>query len=379
MEDNMRKLILLLMALFISILLLGTAKNQDEPEKGKWDFNKQKVWEIDGAGETDFARIQNVGVAEDGRLYVLDSKHSKIFIFSPEGKFISSFGKRGEGPGEIKRLNMGRQLHCVDGNVIVTETGRIHHYSSEGQFRKTLSIPGNLTPRGFFNKDSFVSAPLMVFIAGENQAKLTVYDEKEKKARTIAQYKPFKKASHSRDTGGRRMVVGIVIGGITPMMLVEVRKGKIYYGMNDSYQINVVNSEGKNLNTIYLEGRKPKPVTSDVKKQIIARLPNLDNIPKQMVDHIMNGLPDKAALYSALFIDKNGFIYSMVSDPAINHSREFDIFSPTGKYVYSADISINHKQNIRNIVLRDDTLILVTEDEEGEIKLTKYLISLPTD
>jgi hypothetical protein len=63
--------------------------------KGNWDFQMKKIWEVEEAGSDVIGEVQNIRTAKDGRVYIADSKHCKIFIFSKEGKFISFFGKKG--------------------------------------------------------------------------------------------------------------------------------------------------------------------------------------------------------------------------------------------------------------------------------------------
>ena len=100
----MRKIIFILLLVFLAIFLFSQVKNPDRPLRGKWDFQVRNEWEIENAGDDVFGDIQNIRSAQDGRIYVLDSKNFKIYIFNKEGKFISSFGRRGEGPGEIRNL-----------------------------------------------------------------------------------------------------------------------------------------------------------------------------------------------------------------------------------------------------------------------------------
>jgi len=51
----------------------------------------------------DFARPAGMAVDHDGNLYVADSLNNRIEIFDGEGKFVSAFGKAGDGPGYFSR------------------------------------------------------------------------------------------------------------------------------------------------------------------------------------------------------------------------------------------------------------------------------------
>jgi len=51
----------------------------------------------------DFAKPTGVAVDPDGNLYVCDTLNNRIEIFDADGKFVSTFGKAGDGPGYFAR------------------------------------------------------------------------------------------------------------------------------------------------------------------------------------------------------------------------------------------------------------------------------------
>jgi DNA-binding beta-propeller fold protein YncE len=51
----------------------------------------------------DFARPAGLAVGQEGNLYVADALNNRIEIFDGDGKFISMFGKAGDGPGYFAR------------------------------------------------------------------------------------------------------------------------------------------------------------------------------------------------------------------------------------------------------------------------------------
>jgi len=51
----------------------------------------------------DFAKPTGLAVDQDGNLYVADTLNNRIEVFDADGKFISTFGKAGDGPGYFAR------------------------------------------------------------------------------------------------------------------------------------------------------------------------------------------------------------------------------------------------------------------------------------
>lgn len=358
----------------VSFPVFSLVTNTAAPVKGKWDFQMQKIWEIEDAGDDVFGEVQNIQAARDGKIYIADSKNNKIYIIDKDGKFVSRFGKRGEGPGEIRHYSMGEQLFVVGNSVIFADRGMLHYYGMDGKFKKDIRFSNRLKPRTFISEDVFISAPVTTFRLGSKKGEIKLYNVNDKSEKVIAEFLPFKKASATKSSEGRQATIVMIFGGITPLMTIGQRDGNIFYGMSNSYHISKVNTNGKGKIDFAVEGKEPKPITNKVKNELFN---GMGDIPQDMADKIKKGLPDKASFFSFITIDKNGFVYVYLSDPVPSPKQEIDIFSPEGKYLYSAVISVGEGRTLSNVFFHDETLIIASEDEEGNIHLAKYTIKLP--
>lgn len=81
----------------------------------------------------DLAKPTNVAVDEDGNLYVTDTLNNRVQIFDPDGNFISTFGKAGDGPGYFARPK-GIAVDS-DGHIWVADAvqDRVQVFNKEGQ------------------------------------------------------------------------------------------------------------------------------------------------------------------------------------------------------------------------------------------------------
>lgn len=81
----------------------------------------------------DFSKPAGVAVDAEGSLYVADTWNNRIEIFDADGKFISTFGKAGDGPGYFSRPK-GVAIDS-DGHVWVADgmQDRIQVFTKEGQ------------------------------------------------------------------------------------------------------------------------------------------------------------------------------------------------------------------------------------------------------
>jgi len=83
----------------------------------------------------DFYKLRSFTVDKNGQIYILDTGNSRIQCFSKEGKFLFSFGRQGQGPGELSN-NACKIKILSDGNIYVIDNSqrRINVYNLEGKF-----------------------------------------------------------------------------------------------------------------------------------------------------------------------------------------------------------------------------------------------------
>jgi DNA-binding beta-propeller fold protein YncE len=92
----------------------------------------------------DFARPGGVAVDHEGNLYVADTLNNRVEIFDGDGKFISTFGKAGDGPGYFSRPK-GVAIDG-DGHIWVVDgmEDRVQVFDQEAQLLITFGGHGLL-------------------------------------------------------------------------------------------------------------------------------------------------------------------------------------------------------------------------------------------
>jgi hypothetical protein len=104
-----------------------------------------RIGALEGSDEYVFGRIAAVVVAPDGRIHVLDTQVPTVRVYDGDGRHLLSFGRRGEGPGEMRQPT-GLAL-MPDGRVLVSDPGnaRVSVYSADGDALESWHMSG-----GFF-------------------------------------------------------------------------------------------------------------------------------------------------------------------------------------------------------------------------------------
>lgn len=117
-----------------------------------------EVGTLDGPEETQFARLTATALRSDGVVLVADAGNARVSVFAPDGSFLWSQGRDGDGPGEYRRV--GDLVALTGDSALVYDAGarRVTVVDPDGALARTyLPTP----PEG-----SFMSAPLGEVVPG---------------------------------------------------------------------------------------------------------------------------------------------------------------------------------------------------------------------
>ncbi len=116
--------------------------NPGAPSDGKSTLSPQELWRAGGDDEEIiFGVVSDVAIDAEGKLYALDSQLSSISVFDPDGNFLRTIGREGEGPGEFRRAS---QLFVTpDGKIGVAQAmpGKIVLLAPDGKPAGDFPVP----------------------------------------------------------------------------------------------------------------------------------------------------------------------------------------------------------------------------------------------
>ncbi|MBN2408894.1 MAG: NHL repeat-containing protein [Candidatus Aminicenantes bacterium] len=164
-------------------------------KKGIWgDQPKVGIEPVRTIGEIEtndenvaFNLPSDVALDKDGNIYILDSGNHRVQKFSADGKYLATFGRKGQGPGEFV---YPESIDIDDaGYIYVSDprNQRIQVLTPEGKEARTIKMideqPGVIRLAG---PGRMVMAPgslMMMFSAGEEDAKelpklMTILDDR---------------------------------------------------------------------------------------------------------------------------------------------------------------------------------------------------------
>jgi len=183
--------------------------------KGKWDDPPRitlRLLEMFGdEADDNYLFYEPVAITADkqGNIYVLDSKNFRVQVFDGDRRFLRTFGRRGQGPGDLGRPE------CIDvddaGNVYVGDpgNGRIAVFDPSGAPLRSVRVSAtNIVFRIMKNGDILLRNPNLDGGRGLKEGQVPLFrvlDSQGTLKRQVGQGTYFTKPPFT--TGGNRALI----------------------------------------------------------------------------------------------------------------------------------------------------------------------------
>ncbi|MCD4735176.1 MAG: hypothetical protein K8R53_03975, partial [Bacteroidales bacterium] len=364
----MKTLINLFVLLFLMCNALNAQQNKT-PKQGTWNFNQQKVWEIDKAGNEDFGRPGEPRIGNNGILYLRDFEKKYSYIIDAEGALLKKFAYQ----GEDKDVSMYINCFTFGENVVIAAMDKLHFYSGVGELIK--SVPNNIFarfPQAFMNKSEYLVAPGALSGLPEGIAEITKVNLESGKDEKFAEI-ILSEEEKALPPGG-------VIVGLIPQILTtyDDKNERIYFCKNSEYKIFVADLDGNILNSFSREQERIN-VSLDARKEHLSFF--LDDMPDEEITNMAKELPGKLAFFHNIQIN-NGYLYifRMTEFSTKLTKQVIDIYSLDGKFLYTGTIQFENELSLKGVnglQIKGNSLNALLADENGKIKIVKYTIDIP--
>jgi len=114
----------------------GEPSSFSEKEETAIDFERSDL------AEKGIGSVQGFDADSEGNIFVFSGL--KIFKFDKKGKFLTKFGQKGQGPGELQRIGTGRILESGELCLYDGGNNKFLFYSPEGRFLREIKNTSNI-------------------------------------------------------------------------------------------------------------------------------------------------------------------------------------------------------------------------------------------
>jgi sugar lactone lactonase YvrE len=161
--------------IFLASLLLFTQQLSAAP--GSDLLLAEPVRVIEGGIHLGLRHPSNVAMTSDNRILVLDGVSNRVVTYSYEGKFLSSFGKGGNGEAELS-YPLGMCIDAKD-NIYIADSGnaRVQIYNREGKHLQQIKLPQSKTQKKPDPTDVVVDNPRqLLYVVDNENHQVLIYD-----------------------------------------------------------------------------------------------------------------------------------------------------------------------------------------------------------
>jgi len=311
------------------------------------------IGDEEGVEDFMFSQIRSVQVDEEENIYVLDSKEVCVKVFDKNGRHIRTFGKRGQGPGE---LQVPTRMHLTAGKEILiydAANRRLSYYSldgkclreiSTGKYRFSRTIPDS---KGNIITQLLVPGDKLVYEIKKFDSSLNPITTIEAVEEEIAPY---------------------VWDMVSPTFNVRVMKNdNIAWGYPSEYEIFIVNPEGKTTRKI-VKDHDPVKITEEEKEEMIEDTfgdrgapPGYKlRFPKNHYPYYFFICGDEERIYVRTYKkDKEG-------------NFSYDVFDPEGRYIAKFSLP---GIDFLYVIKKNKMYSMVWEDEKGIPVVKRYNVT----
>ena len=190
-----------------------------------------------------FASIVSVCEDDSADLYVLDQRERKVLKFSPDGRPLLTFGRKGQGPGDFQ--SPGRIVFTGRGELAVLEDlYYVSFHKTDGSFVRRLDLNGRLG-LGFVGPDRYYAWEWQP----EVQRQLLV-DAGNAVVDAFHAIARDRFSALLPDETGRTVMFNYRHEAYVPRFLYAHGGGLTAIGISDRYEIALVDEKGRTVSTI---------------------------------------------------------------------------------------------------------------------------------
>ena len=311
-----------------------------------------------------FYRVRDIEVDDHGNLYVLERGNCRLQKFDPDGQYLQTIGKKGQGPGEFENPS---QLFLGEENIYVSEYRKIHIFNVKGKFINSILLSD-------FNTDFSIASDKTIFgIASirtdvDNKQCIVKLNTKGKMIKNIAKFDYPAKLVQRKATDGTTMAFGLSHQYNHDLYFSRAVADKHIYAYSSEYSLSRVNLKG-DLELIIKKEEPQHSISQKEKNKIYESYSRLEERwPKGVVKEAVQ-FPSHRPYFNRIITDDRGRIFVRRVRSVIDENKqvEFDIFSREGHYLYKINLPFTPSV-IKNGYFYEH----YSSEETGEVRIKRY-------
>jgi len=292
-------------------------RNPREPMYKGETLTLKEEMAIGGAASREpysLAAVRSLAVDDTGTIFVLDEKDIVIKVFDKSGKYLKSFGQKGQGPGDLNspsRITFDRTKRLL---VVRNGPLGLSIFGRDGAFLKTIAT-----------EDIKASHNAVFDTRGRLYMNRIRVQDMEHRWDVLERYD----SEMTMAVELKSIPIGSPYNVVAPMVAWTIdRKDNIIFGYPQKYEIEIIDSQGKTTKKIQRD-YDPVEVGPEVKERNEKALKEL-RLPPEIVSKIF--LSKYHSAYTNFLIDDDNRLF-VANWKQKGRDYFYDVFDEDGRYL----------------------------------------------
>ncbi len=285
--------------------------------------------EKDETGEIRLFRPTWFAIDATGNAYISDNSDMSIKVFNPQGKYLKTIGRKGNGPGEFESI--GSMIFLPDGRLLVPDDQqrRTSFFSPDGQFLSSFPWKKLYGPVYLVTASSFIVNEI-VYSGESRELWVKALDFSGEELFSFGRFTlpEFKELRLGEITVGMP-----VPWGTASVFTGDQKRQWLYHCLNDKYVIEVFDGWSKLFRKID-KPYKPMAVTDED----IQKFKSSSSVrPGSLVAKLREQMefPEVKTITERMLVDSDGNLWVHTNEGKKEGEKTltaYDIFNPEGFY-----------------------------------------------
>jgi hypothetical protein len=310
-----------------------------------------------------------------GNLYLCDMRACNIKKFSPQGNFLKTIGKKGQGPGEF---SMPSQIAVSGNRLFVFDIGnrRLCCLTLEGEHIRCISIqyteglPRHI--QALLNGDILVLREVSYYQEKDKPQDIIIhtYSPELEQKKTLFKYPVLRNIFRNIDG----MFTNIIQPFSPYVYMSAAPDGRVIIGLSEDYTIQVHHPE-KGLVYSFKHSYDPVKVTPQDKETFFSGITfSIDQRRSELPEKIkkLTKFPKHKPAFDSLLVDyESNILVHPITKASKDSPLQFDAFTTDGNFI--GTVEMKGMEHFPRTVLVDRVFFWIIErDPEGMTKVIKY-------
>lgn len=362
--------------------------NPKTPETKMRIVFKEELSIGEAEGDENYMFGSNIGfnIDDEGNFYVMDYDTTRIMKYDSEGKFLLTFGRKGQGPGEFQSMSAPRFDKDKNLYIFDVSSRRISFFDKDGNYLRQITAKERFSNPVINSRGCIVANKYEMNQEGNVQKQTSTYALCNDKFELLTElYKDELEYSMPTGTDESAMVDFLAKAWSRTAFRAGVRltladDDLIYLGQPEKYEINVYSPDGKLVKRI-TKDYDPIRVSDRDKEEFFERLGESFSSSPLFTEDMMKKVHKKIKFpkfkpaYQTFTLMDNGWLAVIVESVEGEYTL-FDIFDRGGKFIAQFKTPVPAEGMYTSMLFfnNNKAYCIVTEDDYRFVKRYSYEI-----